>query len=252
VDALFESDPENAAARADKLIEGDRRAHPGRLESLRWIVNSFYEHPDRRTPAWEDFIVRLTTTGPEWGSSAYDMYDQIRASAIGVLALWKMPQALPLIRENFARFGVVRAVELLVALGDPAAIPVLEAELAKTKRKPDRTRLEKGLAALRGEPAAASDEPSSHVIEAASSGRAGCRGCKEKIAKGELRFGEAAPNRFSDSDEPTMRWYHLRCAAEKRPKLLGPVLAAYSGEVPDRAALEATIAEASKPKKRKK
>ena len=86
--------------------------------------------------------------------------------------------------------------------------------------------------------------------QVASSGRAGCRGCKQKIAKGELRFGEAAPNRFSDSDEPTMRWYHLRCAAEKRPKLLGPVLATYSGEVADRAALEASIAKAMKPKKR--
>ena len=90
------------------------------------------------------------------------------------------------------------------------------------------------------------------MIEVASSGRAGCRGCKQKIAKGELRFGEAAPNRFSDGDEPTMRWYHLRCAAGKRPKLLGPVLAAYTGSVPDRAALEATLAEAAKPKKRKK
>ncbi|MBK7153763.1 MAG: hypothetical protein IPL19_09870 [Sandaracinaceae bacterium] len=249
VDALFASDPENAAARAEPLLDGDRRAFPGRLESLRWIVMSFYDHPERRSPAWEDFFVRLTTTGPSWSDHPYDVHDQIRLNAMGVLALWKLPQALPLIRENFARLGVDRGVELLVALGDPAGLPVLETELANAKRKPDRTRLTKGIAALGGEPAPAS-EPVSHLIEVASSGRAGCRGCKQKIAKGELRFGEAAPNRFSDSDEPTMRWYHLRCAAEKRPKLLGPVLATYSGEVADRAALEASIAKAMKPKKR--
>ena len=118
--------------------------------------------------------------------------------------------------------------------------------------KPDRARLQKAIASLGGEPAPAVAEASEHVIEVASSGRAGCRGCKEKIPKGELRFGEAVPNRFADTEEPTMRWYHLRCAAGKRPKLLGPVLAAYTGSVPDRAALEATLAEAAKPKKRKK
>lgn len=251
IDALFASDPDNAASRAGELLDGDRRALPGRLESLRWIVSGFYEHPERRSPAWEDFIVRLTTQGPEWSDYAYDVHDQIRANGIGVLALWKLPHALPLIRDNFARLGVERAVELLVALGDPAAIPLLEAQLAEAKRKPDRTRIAKGIAALGGE-AVAESEPSSHLIEVASSGRAGCRGCKQKIAKGELRFGEATPNRFSDSDEPTMRWYHLRCAVEKRPKLLGPVLASYAGDVPDRESLEAAVAEAVKPKKRKK
>lgn len=252
VDALFDSQPENAAALASKLLDGERRGDAGRLESLRWIVSSFYEHPERRSPAWEEFFVRLTTTGPDWSEHAYDVYDQVRANAIGVLALWRLPQALPLIRDHFARLGVERATELLVALGDPAAIPVLEAQLAEAKRKPDRARLQKAIASLGGEPAPAVAEASEHVIEVASSGRAGCRGCKEKIPKGELRFGEAVPNRFADTEEPTMRWYHLRCAAGKRPKLLGPVLAAYTGSVPDRAALEATLAEAAKPKKRKK
>jgi hypothetical protein len=55
-----------------------------------------------------------------------------------------------------------------------------------------------------------------HVIEAASSGRAKCRGCDQKIAKDELRFGERQPNAFGDG-EMTM-WFHLRCAAYKRPE----------------------------------
>lgn len=55
-----------------------------------------------------------------------------------------------------------------------------------------------------------------HVIEPASSGRAKCRGCDQKIAKGELRFGERRPNLFGDG-EMTL-WFHLMCAAYKRPE----------------------------------
>ena len=46
-----------------------------------------------------------------------------------------------------------------------------------------------------------------NVIEEAKSGRASCRTCKKAIAKGELRFGEEAPNAFGDT--PSMRWHHL-------------------------------------------
>lgn len=64
-----------------------------------------------------------------------------------------------------------------------------------------------------------------HVIELAPSGRAKCRGCGAKIAKGELRFGEKEPNAFGEG-EMTL-WFHLPCAAYKRPEpfleLLGGV-----------------------------
>jgi len=43
-----------------------------------------------------------------------------------------------------------------------------------------------------------------------------CRGCNQKIAKGELRFGERLPNAFGDG-EMTL-WFHLACAAYKRPE----------------------------------
>ena len=55
-----------------------------------------------------------------------------------------------------------------------------------------------------------------HVIETASSGRAKCRGCDQKISKDELRFGERQPNAFGEG-EMTL-WFHLKCAAYKRPE----------------------------------
>lgn len=57
-----------------------------------------------------------------------------------------------------------------------------------------------------------------HEIEPASSARAKCRGCGERIAGGELRFGESLPNPFGDG-EMTL-WFHLDCAAFKRPEPL--------------------------------
>jgi hypothetical protein len=57
-----------------------------------------------------------------------------------------------------------------------------------------------------------------HLVEPASTGRAKCRGCNRKIAKGELRFGERQPNAFGEG-EMTL-WFHLPCAAYKRPEPL--------------------------------
>lgn len=56
-----------------------------------------------------------------------------------------------------------------------------------------------------------------HVIEPATSARATCRGCNQKIAKGELRIGERQPNAFGEG-EMTL-WFHLPCAAYKRPEV---------------------------------
>jgi poly(ADP-ribose) polymerase-like protein len=55
-----------------------------------------------------------------------------------------------------------------------------------------------------------------HVIETASSGRAKCRGCDQKIAKDDLRFGERQPNAFGEG-EMTL-WFHPQCGAYKRPE----------------------------------
>jgi poly [ADP-ribose] polymerase len=78
-----------------------------------------------------------------------------------------------------------------------------------------------------------------HTIEVAKSGRASCRTCKESIAKGDLRFGEEVQTQFSDA--PTLQWHHLKCAAKAKPAQLKEALASFTGEIPDRAALEAMI-----------
>lgn len=61
-----------------------------------------------------------------------------------------------------------------------------------------------------------------HTIEPAASGRSKCRGCGKPIAKEELRFGERLPNPFADG-EMTI-WFHLQCAALKRPESLNELL----------------------------
>lgn len=55
-----------------------------------------------------------------------------------------------------------------------------------------------------------------HTIEPAASSRAKCRGCGERIAKGELRLGARLPNPFVEG-ELTL-WFHLVCCAYKHPQ----------------------------------
>lgn len=83
-----------------------------------------------------------------------------------------------------------------------------------------------------------------NVIEEAKSGRASCRTCKKTIAKGELRLGVETQTQFSDT--PSLQWHHVLCAATKLPVELQAALAEYPGEVPNRAELEAAMAEAAK------
>ena len=75
-----------------------------------------------------------------------------------------------------------------------------------------------------------------HVIEAASSGRAKCRACQQKITKGELRFGEKVPNAFGDGE--ATHYYHLICAADRRPEPFRETLTSTELELPDRPELE--------------
>ncbi|MCG6927171.1 MAG: hypothetical protein LJF30_17930 [Acidobacteria bacterium] len=79
--------------------------------------------------------------------------------------------------------------------------------------------------------------PRAHVIEPASSGRAKCRGCGERIEKGALRFGEKLENPFAEGD--MTHWFHLDCAAFKRPEPLLQTLGERTEPLEDRAGLEA-------------
>ena len=60
-------------------------------------------------------------------------------------------------------------------------------------------------------------------IEIAASGRARCRACRQAIAKGVERFAEAAPNPVAEGE--SQHYYHLTCAAERRPKPFAALLA---------------------------
>ncbi|HSO39969.1 MAG TPA: hypothetical protein VLT33_45895 [Labilithrix sp.] len=83
-----------------------------------------------------------------------------------------------------------------------------------------------------------------HTIEVAKSGRAGCRTCRNPIAKGELRFGEESANAFGEPGDMSYRWHHLKCAASKLPDELKTALAVHEGEIPDREELDKLMAEA--------
>ena len=86
-----------------------------------------------------------------------------------------------------------------------------------------------------------------HVIEPASSGRAKCRGCGERIAKDALRLGERLPNLFGEG-EMTL-WFHLPCAAYKRPEPFLEALQATTESIGDVAQLEHAPRPSQKPRR---
>jgi hypothetical protein len=70
-----------------------------------------------------------------------------------------------------------------------------------------------------------------HRLERAPSGRAKCRACGRAIVAGEWRFGERLPNPYADADAAEMtHWFHLQCAAFKRPE---PFVTALDAGGPD-------------------
>ena len=77
-----------------------------------------------------------------------------------------------------------------------------------------------------------------HLFEVAPSGRAKCRGCGRTIAKGERRFGERLPNPFADEGGDMTHWFHLVCAAYRRPEALLEALPSLAEPIEGQADLE--------------
>lgn len=103
--------------------------------------------------------------------------------------------------------------------------PVPNAIEPEQTEQTEQTEPADGASDSEAEPGAAPSEDRAEVldvIEPASSGRAKCRGCGEKIAKGELRFGESVQNQFADGN--TTIWFHLDCAAHRRPEKLAALI----------------------------
>lgn len=80
-------------------------------------------------------------------------------------------------------------------------------------------------------------------IELASSGRARCRACRRPIAKGQERFAEAVPNPVAEGE--SQHYYHVACAAERRPQPFAALLATLDPPRTDLAAPAAAAALAS-------
>lgn len=78
-----------------------------------------------------------------------------------------------------------------------------------------------------------------NLIEPAATARAKCRGCGERIAAAVLRFGESVPNPYGEGD--TTHWFHLECAAFKRPQPFLETVESAAEPLPDR---ERLVAEA--------
>jgi hypothetical protein len=58
-----------------------------------------------------------------------------------------------------------------------------------------------------------------HILERAPTGRAKCRACGAPIAAGDWRLGERLPNPYTEDEGAEMtHWFHLTCAAFKRPE----------------------------------
>ncbi|XP_034539096.1 DNA ligase 3 isoform X2 [Notolabrus celidotus] len=53
------------------------------------------------------------------------------------------------------------------------------------------------------------------LVEYAKRGTAGCKKCKDKIAKGIVRIAKVVPNPFSESAGDMKEWYHVKCIFEK-------------------------------------
>src|SRR5438105_3288016 len=82
------------------------------------------------------------------------------------------------------------------------------------------------------------------MIEPARSDRSRCRGCRRKIAQGEIRFGfEEKSADFPDAPG-MMRWFHLPCAADAHPHELHRELSDYANPIADRDVLLARTAQA--------
>ena len=56
-------------------------------------------------------------------------------------------------------------------------------------------------------------------IEYAARGTAGCKKCKEKIPKGEIRIAQVTANPFNDDPDAVLKnWHHVKCIFEKFSK----------------------------------
>jgi poly [ADP-ribose] polymerase 1 len=86
-----------------------------------------------------------------------------------------------------------------------------------------------------------------HKVEPAPTGRATCRGCKQAIAKGALRFAEEFQSPYSEEGGTSFRYWHVSCAAKKLANEVGEALARFDGPIDDRESIDAVLRENVRP-----
>lgn len=86
-----------------------------------------------------------------------------------------------------------------------------------------------------------------HRIETAPTGRAVCRGCKQRISKGAIRFAEEFQNPYSEEGGTSFRYWHLPCAATALANEVGDALSCHQEPIADREAIEALVRENRRP-----
>jgi hypothetical protein len=83
-----------------------------------------------------------------------------------------------------------------------------------------------------------------HRVEPSPTARATCRGCKQTIAKGAVRFAEEFQNPYSEDGGAAFRYWHLACAARSLANELRPLLDQAPGASPAESLIDAgTLAE---------
>jgi hypothetical protein len=148
VASLIDTDPD-AVTRAGTLLDKPRDDE-GALEALRWLPAYLRDVPSLRSTAWEAWLTRLAMREP-WLDEKYELYEQIRADAISLMAEWKLPGTGALIAAHLDTLDLADACELLASLGDPAVVPALRTKQEKLRRKADRAVMDKTIRTLLGE-----------------------------------------------------------------------------------------------------
>lgn len=201
-------------------------------EAIRWIASDLPTFPEGLATPWTDWLSETYSNIPK-----DEAYSEIYGAVLVAMATARLPETGRAVEERYAKLGPDSACQILECLGDPSRVSFLENKAQRARSKAERSRLAQAIKRLTGLSAEHLAQAPTHQVELAPSGRASCRVCKDKIGKGELRFAEAYQNQFSGPGDTNYRYYHLRCAAQDRPRIFVTALAAFPGTVPDRAAL---------------
>jgi hypothetical protein len=236
--AALRRDPEGARATVLELAQKERHGE-SEEKALTSIFKLLAKEPAPPSPAWAEAAAAAATLAACDALCAWKHPLAARAHLVVLDRAFPLDfqgAALAVLQRQPEAVGsnVDSACRRLELLGDASVVPRLREALTRVPAfsKGTTKRIELTIGRLLGAFA------TGHRIEVTPAGRSSCRGCKDRLVKGEPRFGEEMPG--YDAPPAEMRWYHLACGAEKKPAIFLQALGAYEGQLPDRKELEAT------------